>query len=57
MLFPGDEDDFLSSGRNVFEENENRPKWLQTRECLMRKTSKMSPAVLDRSGSWNLNTS
>ena len=40
------------SGRKVLEAKEKRPNWVQMRECLMRNTSRMSPAVLASSGSW-----
>ena len=40
-----------SSERKVFELKLNLPNWLQTNECLTRKTSKMSPEVLAKRGS------
>jgi hypothetical protein len=46
-------DFFLSSGRNVFDENENLPSWVQTRPCLTRNTSRMSPLALANRGSCN----
>ena len=40
----------LSSGRKVLEEKEKRPSCVQTRPCLTRNTSRMSPLALAKSG-------